>query len=152
DIEPHPRKAAGLQPFDQCLGVHQCSSAHINEDGTGPHQLDRLRADGVFGLWGERSVQRNHITVPQQYGDSFGIFHSSLLCPFVVGEEVIGKYSHPKAAKNLARNSPDLAGADDTGSLPVEIETYKSIEGKVQLAYAVERPMDLPVQCEQQRN
>jgi hypothetical protein len=47
---------------------------------------------------------------------------------------------------------PDLAGTDDTGSLAVEVEPHKSIEGKVQLAYAVERAMDLPVQCEQQRN
>src|SRR5215475_12488101 len=73
-------------------------------------------------------------------------------CPFLVREQVIGKHPHPEPAKNLPRNSPDLARADEPRSLSVEVETHQPVERKIQLPHAVECPMCLAVQSEQQGN
>src|SRR5262245_1858323 len=70
----------------------------------------------------------------------------------MVRENVISKHLHPEPAKNLPRNSPDLARADQACSLAVEVEPHQAVERKVQLSHAVEGAMYLAVQREQQGN
>src|SRR5215472_5697101 len=70
----------------------------------------------------------------------------------MVGERIICQHSHSKPAKNLSSDTPDLASADNTGSLAVQVEAYKSIKRKVQLAHTIECAMDLAVQRQQQGN
>jgi hypothetical protein len=65
---------------------------------------------------------------------------------------IICQHSHSKEAKNLPSDAPDLASTDDTDSLAVQVEAYKSIKGKVQLAHAIECAMGLAVQRQQQGN
>jgi hypothetical protein len=56
--------------------------------------------------------------------------YSTPVCfdPFVVGQKVKGHYSHPKPTKNLPGDAPDFARANDTWSLSVMVEAYKSVE------------------------
>src|SRR5262245_44817303 len=73
-------------------------------------------------------------------------------CPFMVRENVISKHPHPEPAKNLSCHSPDLARADQSCSLAVEVEPHQTVERKVQFSHAVEGAMYLAVQREQQGN
>ena len=102
--------------------------AHIDEHVAMFHQLKRLRTDDVLSFRGERGVQREYVAVSHQYEEVFRILHSVLLCPFVIGEWIIGQHSHPEPAKNLRRDAAGLARAYNTGSLAVEVEAHKSPE------------------------
>src|SRR5215472_6858902 len=70
----------------------------------------------------------------------------------MVGEGIICQHSHSKPTKNLPSDAPNLASADNAGSLAVQVEAYKSIQREVQLAHTIECAMGLPVQRQQQGN
>lgn len=105
----------------------------------------------MYLVRGERGVQREYVAISQQYAKVFRILHSVLLCPFMIGEWIIGQHSHPEPAKTLRRYAAGLCPCLQYRRLAVEVEADNSAERKVQLAYAIECAMDLAVQREQQR-
>ena len=97
------------------------------------------------GLFRQRAVQGDDVALLKQ------LFQRNIgeVC-VRQGIGVICHHIHAEAAADADKDLPDLAGADHTDGSAVKIESYQTVQGKVEITGAEVCLVNFPVQCQQQ--
>ena len=120
-----------LDAGNQILGVNQSTPGGIDDGDTFLHLCDGVGADDVLCFFGQGAVEGNNVGLRKklvqgnifQPGGRIGIF-------------VIGNYLHAKAFADVRKHPANLAGADNTHRLAVQIEAHKALEAEIKVSGA----------------
>ena len=96
---------------------------------------------------GQRAVQRDDIAAAEQLlkGDILNV--GALRGEFIIGDDM-----HAEAAADVDEHAPDLAGADNTDGLAVEVEAGHAVQREIEIARADIRLVDAPHRGQQERH
>ena len=83
-------------------------------------------------LRGKRGMKWDDLALARE-GARVGVFYSMFRCPIGQRKRIVSHYFHSKPAQDFRRASPDLSGAENSGSFPMKIETDETIERKVEI-------------------
>src|SRR5690606_37042498 len=148
DVEPEGADPATLQRLDHRARVDQPSPARVDEDHARLHPLQSRLIDQVMCGGGEGEMERNDVGRGEQ------LLQGYVLTPDfeyrVVRVRIVRKDPAAEAVHDPGEHRADLARADHSDSLPVEVEAEQPVQREVALAHPGVRAVELPVEGEEQ--
>ena len=103
--------------------------------------------DHVPRLVGERAVKRNDVCLPQKLRQLHIV-----KAAFQIREFIVCQHAHPEALADTGKNSSDLARADHSYGLAVQVEARQPGQAEIEVARADIRLVCVPVDGQQQRH
>ncbi len=145
DVQRRGADMAAAQGREQRVAFHERAARGVHEDHARLHLGDCRVVDHVVRLGGQRTVQGNDVRLREQFVERDVVQPRRRIREGVVGEHV-----HAEALADVAEDAADLACANHTDGLAVEVVAREPDEREVEVARARRGFVDVAVEGHQQ--
>src|SRR6185295_17830584 len=120
-VEAGARDAALLKPLDQRRLIHNATARDIDQIRRRPHRGQSARVDQSFGLWRERTGQRDEIRLGQML-DQRRVRKHRVRRPRARSDIALGRdHAHAEGTREAREMRADAAEPDDQQRLAAEL-------------------------------